>query len=41
MNKVFLVGRLTRDIEFKEMSTTAVACAGIAVDRRQRDVASR
>ena len=34
MNKVFLLGRLTRDVELKETSTTSVARVGIAVDRR-------
>lgn len=34
MNKVFLLGRLTRDIEFKTGGKVDVATTGIAVDRR-------
>lgn len=36
MNKVFLSGRLTRDIEFKDTGKVEVATTGIAVDRRMK-----
>ena len=34
MNKVFLMGRLTRDVEMKDATNTTVGRTGIAVDRR-------
>ena len=34
MNKVFLIGRLTRNVEFKQSQAADVARTGIAVDRR-------
>ena len=34
MNEVFLMGRLTRDVELRTTASTSVARVGIAVDRR-------
>lgn len=34
MNNVFLMGRLTRNIDLKQTATTTVARVGIAVDRK-------
>ena len=36
MNKVELIGRLTRDVDFKESETTSIARFTLAVDRRIR-----
>lgn len=33
MNKVFLIGRLTRDVDFKSAGETTVAKLNVAVDR--------
>ena len=37
MNKVILIGRLTKDPEFKELQTTSVAKYTLAVDRSRKD----
>lgn len=34
MNEVFLLGRLTRDVELRTTASTSIARVGIAVDRR-------
>ena len=34
MNNVFLMGRLTRNVDIKQTATTTVARVGIAVDRK-------
>lgn len=36
MNKIFLLGNLTRDVDLKTYQTTDVARVGIAVNRRER-----